>query len=368
MRIGIVTEYFYPTLGGVQEHVFHFAREVRRQGHAATVITSNVLDTPAAAEPDGVDVVRLGRSMCLEANGSVGRVTVGLGLGNELGRLLVKERFDVVHAHAPLSPVLPMLAIRRTELPVVATYHTNFKRSRLMSTFQGACQALVDRIDANIAVSDVCIRALKPYVQGRFQVVPNGVDCTYFASGRRQTWARGERIVLFIGRLEARCGLDRVLRAWPLLKGQTDAKLVVLGDGPDRVKLESTAATLGVPATFLGAVREQRPDFFASADILVCPTAIASFGITLLEGMAAGLPIIASDIDGFREILTHGREGLLVDTENAEVLAGALAELLEDPARRRTLGEAGRKTAAAYDWPVVTQRILDIYRSVGAAS
>jgi phosphatidylinositol alpha-mannosyltransferase len=368
MRIGIVTEYFYPTLGGVQEHVYHFAREARRQGHTATVITSRVEDLPFAPEPQGVDVIRLGRSMALEANGSVGRVTVGLNVGQQLSKLLVKGRFDVVHVHAPLTPVLPMLAIRRTELPVVATYHTNFKRSRLMATFQGACQSIVDRIDANVAVSDVCIRALKPYVAGKFQIVPNGVDCSYFASGRRQGWAKGERNILFIGRLETRCGLDRVFRAWPMLAGRANARLIVLGDGPDRARLEAMAKEFDVPATFFGAIREKRPDFFASADLLVCPTTIASFGITLLEGMAAGLPIVASDIDGFREILTHGQEGLLVDTDNPEVLSDALADLLNNPDRRRQLGEAGRKTAARYDWPVVTEQILNVYRSVGAAS
>jgi phosphatidylinositol alpha-mannosyltransferase len=368
MRIGIVTEYFYPTLGGVQEHVFHFARAARRQGHSVTVVTSHVPDMPSASADLERDVVRIGRSLPIDSNGSIGRVTVGMDLGKTLSELLTARRFDVVHAHAPLSPVLPMLAVRRTALPVVGTYHTNFRRSRLMRIFRGACQSVVDRIDANLAVSNACVRALKPYVQTDFRVIPNGVDCRFFASGRPQPWAMGGRIVLFIGRLENRCGLDRVIAAWPLLEQRTSARLIVLGDGPERRRFEFMAAARNVPVMFFGPVREHRPDYFASADVLVCPTAIASFGITLLEGMAAGLPVVASDIDGFRELVTNGKEGILIDTANPLLLADTLADLLESPERRRAMGEAGRRSAATYDWPLVTNRILDVYRGLGARS
>lgn len=368
MRIGIVTEYFYPTLGGVQEHVFHFARTARQQGHSVTIVTSHVPDMPSVSPEVERNVIRVGRSLPIDSNGSVGRVTVGMDLGRTLSELLTSRRFDVVHVHAPLSPVLPMLAVRRTALPVVGTYHTNFKRSRLMRTFRGACQSVVNRIDANVAVSNACVRALKPYVSADFRIIPNGVDCDFFASGRPQPWGMGGRIVLFIGRLEDRCGLDRVLNAWPLLEQQTCARLIVLGDGPERARFESMAAARNVPVMFFGPVRERRPDYFASADVLVCPTAIASFGVTLLEGMAAGLPIVASDIDGFREIVTNGREGLLIDTANPFLLAETLAGLLESPERRRTLGEAGRRTAAGYDWPLVTTRVLDLYRRLGVRS
>jgi phosphatidylinositol alpha-mannosyltransferase len=257
-----------------------------------------------------------------------------------------------------------MLAVRHTTLPIVATYHTNFTRSRLLSTFRSVCQSLVDRIDANVAVSEACVRAIRPYIAGRFDIIPNGVDCGFFAGGHRQWWAAGRLNVLFVGRLEARCGLDRLLRAWPWLEAPAAARLIVLGDGPERPNYESLAAELRVPVRFAGAVRDERPDFYASADVLVCPTTIASFGITLLEGMAAGVPIIASDIDGFREILTHGQEGLLVDTSQPRPLADAMNLLLADPERRRTLGEAGRRTAAAYDWPRVATRVFDLYRTL----
>jgi phosphatidylinositol alpha-mannosyltransferase len=367
MRLAIVTEYFYPTLGGVQEHVFHFAREVRRRGHEATVITSAVPGAPSLPPAIERNVIRLGRSVSVDSNGSVGRVTIGLDLRQRLTSLLVPERFDLVHVHVPLAPVLPMLAVRHTSLPVVATHHTNFTRSRLMSTFRSVCQGLVNRMDANIAVSQACVRAIGPYIQGDFHIVPNGVDCGFFANGRRQRWAAGAMHVLFVGRLEARCGLDRLLEAWPMIE-QRQAQLLVLGDGPDRGRFEAQAERLEVPARFLGAVRDARPNYFATADVLVCPTVIASFGITLLEGMAAGLPIVASNIDGFRDIVTHGREGLLVDTSQPALLAAAIDDLLSNPEKRRALGEQGRQTAAGYDWSKVTERVFDVYRSIGVTA
>jgi phosphatidylinositol alpha-mannosyltransferase len=261
-----------------------------------------------------------------------------------------------------------MLAVRRTALPIAATYHTNFTRSRLLSTFRSVCQSLVDRIDANIAVSEICVRAIRPYVAGRFDIIPNGVDCAFFAGGRRQWWAAGRHNVLFVARLEARCGLDRLLRAWRWLDPPGAARLIVLGDGPERPTFEALAAELQVPVRFAGAVRDERPDFYASADLLVCPTTIASFGITLLEGMAAGVPIVASDIDGYREILTNGQEGLLVDTQQPRQLADAMNALFADPERRRMMGEAGRRKASTYDWPLVASRILDVYRGLTVAA
>jgi phosphatidylinositol alpha-mannosyltransferase len=265
-----------------------------------------------------------------------------------------------VHLHAPLSPVLPVLANRATRLPLVATYHTNFGRSRLLSAGRRLAQSLVDRIDVHVAVSRASARAVAPYVRADFQVVPNGVDVGAWARGRpRREWRGAGGAVVFLGRLEPRCGLERLLTAWPLLRRRgTGVRLLVVGDGPARWALEAMAAAAGVPATFAGARWEDRADWLASADVMVCPTAIASFGVTLLEGMAAGLPIVASDIDGFREVLTHGREGWLVDTGSPPALARALGALLESPEMRRRMGAEGRATAARYDWSSVARQVL----------
>lgn len=360
MRVAVVTEFYRPTLGGVQEHVWHFAREARRLGHVVTVVTSRVdgyVDDPAD------DVVRLGHSLPLEVNGSVGRVSVGAGLGRTLRRLLGPAQFDVVHLHAPLSPVLPVLANRATSLPLVATYHTNFPRNRMLQAARGLAQSLANRIDIHVAVSEACVRAVKPYVRADFRLVPNGVDAAAWARGRPLPQLReGRPVVAFLGRLEPRCGLDRLLDAWGALRiAGHDPTLLVVGDGPERARLEQRAHALGLSHRFVGARWHDRADLLASADLLACPTTIASFGVTLLEGMAAGLPIVASDIDGFREVLTAGREGLLVPTDEPGALARALATLLGSPMLRARMGAAGRATAVRYDWAAVTKRVLALY-------
>jgi len=362
MRIALVTEYYYPTIGGVQEHVFHLARELRGLGHSATVVTSRVAGAPPGPAEEDEGVVRLGWSLPVESNGSVGRVTVGPVLGVSLARLLRPDRFDLVHVHSPLSPVLGMLAARRTALPLVGTHHTNFTGSRLMSVFRGTVQEVFDRMDVHLAVSGACVKALSRYVRGSYRIVPNGVDCRRFAQGRRiASWPRGRPLVLFIGRLEERSGLDRLLRAWPAVLRDSAADLVVVGDGPGRARYEAQARELGLDVRFTGALRRERVDWLATADLLVAPTTIASFGITLLEAMAAGVPVVASDIDGFREVLCDGREGLLVDTADAPALARAVAGLLRDPDRRRALGEAGRRTVRRYDWPQVAREVVESY-------
>lgn len=366
MRIALVTEFYYPTLGGVQEHVYHLGRECERLGHEVAVITSRV-DAADGLLPSHAEhnVHLIGRSLAVQMNGSVGRVSVGWSLAEKLRALLTKEHFDVVHVHAPLTPVLPMLALRQTALPLVGTFHTNFARSRLLGLARPAVQRLIDRIDVNVAVSGACVHALAPYVKARYRLIPNGVDCRAFAEGRALESLRGERpVVLFIGRLEQRSGLPRLLRAFPDIHKRSNARLVVIGEGPDRRANEALARELGVDAHFAGARHSDRADWFKSADVLVCPTTIASFGITLLEGMAAGLPVVASDIDGFREVLTHGREGFLVDTSRPERLSDAVATLLEHPALARRLGEAGQHTARAYDWPVVAKKVAAVYEEV----
>ena len=363
MRVAVVTEFYRPTVGGVQEHVFHFARAARALGHAVTVVTGGI-EAPGDGR-DGVDVVRLGRSRPLAANGSVGRVTTGRGLRPALDDLLTARRFDLVHLHAPLAPVLPVLANRATSLPLAATHHTHF-RVRLLHRLLGPlARSLAGRIDLHLAVSEACVRSLRPLVEARFEVVPNGVDTAFWREGRALASLRREGpVLLFVGRLEPRCGLERLLAAASLLP-DLDPLVLVLGDGPDCPRFQVLAADRGVRTRFLGTRTDDRAGLYASADLLICPTRLASFGVTLLEGMAAGLPVVASDIDGFREVVTHDRDGLLVDTSDAAALARVVRRTLADDGLRARLVAEGRVTAARYDWSLVTMRVFEAYRSAG---
>ena len=373
MRIGIVTEYYEPSVGGIQEHVRHFAREANRLGHHVTVVTSTMPDVSGgprpAQDPHGPEVVRVGRSFPLYNNGGVGRVTGGPRLSRTVRDLLREGRFDVVHVHAPLTPVLPLLAIHHATGPVVGTFHTHFRPGFAFRLAGRVLQRYLDRLDAAIAVSRACLAPLEGRLRAEFRIVPNGVDVERFGAGRRLgAFDDGKLNVLWVGRLEPRNGLDRMLAAFALARRAVDARLIVLGDGPLLPRYRARVPEeIADDVHFLGRVVDERPDWYATAHVYCAPTRIASFGVTLLEAMAAGTPVLASDIDGFREVLHPGVEGELLQPDDPAAWARALVRISRDPARAAAFGQAGRRTAQRYAWPAVTREVLGVYRAVGVA-
>jgi phosphatidylinositol alpha-mannosyltransferase len=371
VRIGIVTEYYEPSVGGIQEHVRHFAREARRLGHRVTVVTSAMPDVESgprpAPDPDGPAVVRVGRSFPLYNNGGVGRVTGGARLSGTVRDLLRDARFDVVHVHAPLTPVLPLLAIHHATGPLVGTFHTHFRPGFAFRLAGRVLQRYLDRLDAAIAVSRACLAPLAGRLRADFRIVPNGVDVERFGRGRRLPDLDDGRLnVLWVGRPEPRNGLDRMLAAFARARRVVEARLLVVGDGPllprYRAKVPDEVAD---DVVFAGRVVDERPDWYATADVYCAPTRIASFGVTLLEAMAAGTPVLASDIDGFREVLHPGVEGELLPPDDEGAWARAIVRIAHDRARAAAYGQAGRRTALRYAWPAVTREVLGVYRAVG---
>ncbi len=371
MRIGIVTEYYEPSVGGIQEHVRHFAREARKLGHSVTVVTSAMPDVApdGVREPrsDGPIVVRIGRSFPVYNNGGVGRLTGGRRLSAAVRDLLDASAFDVVHVHAPLTPVLPILAVHHATGPVVGTFHTNFEPGLGFWLARGALQRYLDRLDAAMAVSRACLRAFRGRLHADFHIVPNGVDMERFAHGRRlRRFDDGKLNVLWVGRVEPRNGLDLMLAAFAQVRREIDARLVIVGNGPLLPRyLARVPDEIAEDVVFAGRVVDERPDYYASADVYCAPTRIASFGVTLLEAMAAGAPVLASDIDGFREVVQHGVQGELLPPADPGAWARALLRLARDRSLGASYGLSGRRTALRYDWPVVAREILDVYRSVG---
>src|SRR5436853_184404 len=171
LRIALVTEYYYPHLGGVCEHVHFFAREARRRGHHVDIITSNI----PGAEPQA-NVIRVGRRQPVYANGSQARITIGLGLRKEVRKLLKDGKYDVVHVHSPLTPVLPLLAIEEADCPVVGTFHTYFDKSVGYTIGRRFFQKRLDMLSAAIAVSNSTTVALNRYFEADWRIIPNGID------------------------------------------------------------------------------------------------------------------------------------------------------------------------------------------------
>lgn len=367
MRIALVSEFYYPHLGGVTEHVQNLAEQFRALGHEALIVTSHVPGHEPGPEPH---VRRIGTSRVVYANGSFARLTVGRNLVQRLAALFRAERIDVVHAHGGLVPTLCLLsprAARRVGIPVVGTFHSWFPRSAAYRTFRRLGQREMDGFSARIAVSQPVVDALTRYFRSDFDVIPNGVDVDYFQpNGRRPEDAlrRGPRL-LFLGRLDPRNGLDTMLEAMPrILEAYPSAELTVVGDGPLRAHYRRRARHLERAVRFVGRVYEERAEYYAKADLYVCPTQRASFGITLLEAMACATPMVVSDIIGFRELVDGGAEALLVPPDDPEAWASAVTRLVGNPELRGFMGGAGLAKAATYAWPLVARQVLGVYERV----
>ncbi len=375
MRIALVTEFYYPHLGGITEHVHNLAKFYNANGHPTIVVTANMKmpeRTPDAHEyaQDEPFVRRIGTSRVVYSGGSFARITTGWGLRRQLRDLFRREQIDVVHVHGGLTPVLGAVAPFAAwdlGLPLVATFHSWFRRTHLYRVLQYPVQRWLDRHDATIAVSQPVVEAHAQYFRANWEIIPNGVDTEFFhPNGRQPTDAQasGPRL-LFLGRLDPRNGLETVLRAMPqILDHYPETTLAIAGDGPLRPVYERLARPVADHVQFLGRVNGDRPEVYGSADIYLCPTTKASFGITLLEAMACGTPLAVSDIIGFRELVNGGEEAVLVPKNDPAAWAKTTVELLGDPARRAVMREAGLSKAQTFSWPRVAEQVLAVYRRV----
>ena len=361
LRIALVTEYYYPHLGGICEHVHFFAREARRHGHQVDIITSNMPGTRYKPH-----VIRIGKSQPIYANGSQARFTWGFELRKDLKRVFSLGQYDIIHVHSPLSPVLPVLAIEEANCPVVGTFHTYFDRSIGYAIGRRYFQKRLDQLHAAIAVSHSTTIALNRYFEANWTIVPNGIDTDVFNPRvpRPAALRTDVPVILFLGRFDPRNGLTTLIESFKKVRGRNrEAQLVVVGDGPLR-KHYYRAAGGDPDITFVGSVLGERPSYYAHSAMYACPTTKASFGITLLESMACETPVVCSDIYGFRDVVKHEREALMVQSGNIDDLSDALVRLLDDETLRARLGKRGRQEAEQYSWANVTETVLDIYTAV----
>ncbi|MCL4474357.1 MAG: glycosyltransferase family 4 protein [Actinobacteria bacterium] len=370
MKIALVTEYYYPLLGGITEHVHNLAGALSRKGHEVTVVTHNLKPRKHHHYPDdplNFTVERFGKGIPIYSNGSFARVTLGKSLGDNLGKFFEREQFDVIHAHSPLTPILPLLAVRRSKAPVtVGTFHTYFDRSHGYGLLKKKFMESMNMMDGKIVVSDACVEALSRYFDTDYKVIPNGVDTSYFRPEAPQLpqFDDDKLNILFVGRFDPRNGLKTMLNAFRIVKSQFDnCRLIVVGDGPLRPYYRTLVdRRLSKDIHFAGLVNGGRPNFYSTADIYCTPCTKASFGVVLLEAMASATPIVASDINGYRLVMEDNKQGILVPETAAAGFAEALMRLLKDPELRQRMGREGRKTAEeAFSWDLVASRVEQYY-------
>jgi phosphatidylinositol alpha-mannosyltransferase len=358
MRIGLVCPYTFDVPGGVQAHVHDLAESLLSLGHDVSVLAP--VDEPDADLP--TFLVPAGRAFPVPYNGSVARLAFGPLTLARTRRWLRKGRFDVLHLHEPTVPSVSMLALFAAQGPIVATFHTATARSRALEVFGTALQPGLEKISGRIAVSPAARRVVVEHLGHDAVLIPNGVDVARFAGAKA---CRDGRTVLFLGRIdEPRKGLEVLLAAVREVRARVpDVRFLVAGPG----ELDEPCPP-GVE--LLGLVPESaKPALFASADVYCAPnTHGESFGIVLIEAMAAGTPVVASDLEAFGRVLDDGQAGVLVPVGEGAALAAALIALLEDPLRRQELAQAGRRAVEAYDWRTVTAQVLEVYDAVASTT
>ncbi len=364
MKIGITCPYTWDVPGGVQSHVRDLAETYIDLGYDVSVITP--VDDEANLPPYAVSA---GKAVALPYNGSVSRVLLGVKSGARVRRWLRESDLDVLHVHEPTAPSVSLLACLNADGPIVATFHTMNPRSRFLSAARGVLQPSFEKIRARIAVSEAARRTVVEHLGVDAILIPNGVLVRTFANaGPLPGYGPDGRTIAFLGRIdEPRKGLAVLLAALPeLIERVPDARLVVAGPGDVEHVRDGLDPALLDRVDLLGLVSaEDKPRVYCSGDIYCAPnTGQESFGIVLLEAMAAGTPVVSSDIAAFRRVLDGGRAGKLFRNGDASSLATVLADLLADSGERQRLVEAGREVVAPYDWPVLAGQILQVYEMV----
>ena len=362
MKIGLVSPYVYPLPGGVTEHVRHLYEGLRGRGHDVRILTSS----HGLQRSSEGDVIRIGKGFSIPTNGSVGTLTVSPRFLSQVRDVLDREQFDVLHFHEPFVPFLSLVVLRESRSVNVATFHAYGGFSPAYEFGSKVLGGYVSRLHGRIAVSAAARHFIDRFFPGDYKVIPNGVDTArYRRAVPIARWQDGTRNLLFVGRLEPRKGLLDLLKAYRILrKTGCTCRLLVVGSGPQEREARRYVLTRRLQGVeFLGRVSDaEKAQLFRTADVFISPaTGRESFGIVLLEAMAAGAPIVASDIHGYKGVVRRGREGLLVPPRKPKAFAAATAQLLNEPELRAQMSEAGRQRAEEFSWERVTAKVDDYY-------
>jgi phosphatidylinositol alpha-mannosyltransferase len=374
VKIGFVSPYDWSYHGGVRSHIIHLAAELERMGHTIGIITSATGPDGRIAEPK---VTKLGWAAPIPWNGSIARIAVSPLLARQTRAVLERERFDVIHLHEPLAPALPLTTLHilgGLDAVSVGTFHA-FALNKIASmprfsysVARAFLRRYFNRLDGRIAVSPAAYRFASRYFPGKYEIIPNGVDLHRFSVQAEPLpqFADGKLNILYLGRIEPRKGLKYLLHAIPQIRASyPHTRFIIASDGPQRARYERFVRQQGWPdVVFTGFVRsDELPRYYASCDLFCAPsTGSESQGVVLLEAMASSKPIVASNIEGYCDVIHDGSDGILVPPRDSAALAGAICRLLGDADLRATMGAKGREHAGEFSWPRITSRIVDYYQ------
>jgi phosphatidylinositol alpha-mannosyltransferase len=369
LRVGIVAESYFPSLGGIQEHVRHLRKLLAREGVEVTILTGHQPGSIAPGPGDAEEgVVRVGRARTIGSGGSFFQATIGPGAALNFRRALRAGQFDVLNIHGPCDIGLPFWAHALFRGPKVLTLHSCFPDAGWRHRIAPYYRWVFRRAAAVIAVSHATAQSMGRYAEFPSTIIPNGIDVGYWRARPSGRYARpGTRNLVFLGRLEHRNGPDVAIDAFARMAAEApDTRLLMAGDGPMRPELEARVPQhLRGRVEFLGAVYDQRPELFASSSVFLLPARAVGFSIMVLEAFAAGLPVVALPALGTDRAGEHWSNVIMARDNDAESFAAAVLDTV-----RREQGDRiarGRAIADAFDWTRIGGRILDVFQNVAGA-
>jgi len=367
MKIALVSPYDFAFPGGVTSHISSLERYITHMGHEVKVIA------PASREVStfGDRFIPIGKPRPIPSSGSIIRVTISLRLASTIKAVLEREKFDIVHLHEPFMPMLCSAVLRFSDAINIGTFHAwdgkpGYKFGRPVTTIM--LRRRLHKLAGRIAVSKLAMDYVSKYVPGHYSIIPNGIDLAHFSPDVApiEEFCDGKQNILFLGRLERRKGLIYLIKAYQQIKREIpNSRLIVVGPGTRlRKPYEKWIKQHGLDdVVFVGYVSEdEKPRYYRTADVYCSPaTSRESFGIVLLEAMAVGKPVVATNIDGYANVVTHGEDGLLVPPRDTRRLAEALISVMGDETLRQRLASRARLTAEEYSWEHIAQRVFDYY-------
>ncbi|HVV52157.1 MAG TPA: glycosyltransferase family 4 protein, partial [Polyangia bacterium] len=340
LRVGIVAESYYPTLGGIQEHVLHLRNLLDRRGVEVTILTGRP-SAPAAWGPADAErgVVRVGRARTFRTGGTFTQATLGPVSAYNFYRALKRGQFDLLNIHGPCDPGLAFLGLAMFRGPKVLTLHNaSFPDAAWRHRIAAYYRWVFRRAAAVIAVSEATSQSMRRYADFQSTIIPNGVDVGYWRAAPGAGYLRpGMRNLVYLGRLEERNGPEVAIEAFNRLGGSfPDLRLLVAGDGPMRAGLEARVAPeLRGRVEFLGAVYQQRPELLAASSVFLLPARAVGFSIMVLEAFAAGLPVVALPGLGTDRAGEHWSNVVMAADESPAAFAAAISDTLRRDQRER---------------------------------
>jgi phosphatidylinositol alpha-mannosyltransferase len=367
MKIALVSPYDFSYPSGVNRHLASLYKHFTRLGHEVKVITPASQDV----KDFGDNFIRIGKPVPIPASDSVIRISISLHLAPTIKGVLEREKFDVIHLHEPFMPMLCSAVLRFSDAVNIGTFHAaqgkpGYNWGRPVSSWMLAKRSR--KLHGHVAVSVPALRYISRYVPAEYEIIPNGVDTHFFRPDVKplEQYTDDKLNIVFLSRLEFRKGANYLLKAFLDVKKQMpNTRLLICGSGTRlRNRYEAWVKDVHLSdVIFTGMVPEQDiPRYYRTADVFCAPaTGHESFGLQLVEAMATGRPIVATNIEGFANVITHGEQGLLVPPMVARPLADALLTLLNDRERRLQMGQKSVITAQKYAWEGIASRLLAYY-------